>query len=679
MCSPAERLRRCGKVSPSGAIAFGVIVAVVLSLVAYFQNQEKLRQEKIALARQLINQSEALRDISPDNLKMSLRKAVNALALFNELGMHSVDADLALRRAMELLPTRVIEHDVELWTINASAFDPTGRFLVIAHGRNEILLWDTVEQLKIDAWTKVLPTMVSVQAVAVSADGRNVVTLTYNANQNIDSSTVTVWQVPERKPLRQFKLSGRLERIRLSPGGRYICILGPGLLWGWDIVNGERLELFSEVGSIYDLKFSPDEHYMTIAYRERGKRNFVVRISDVISGNEKSRWVQQKRINSLRWTTDSLRILISAQNTVLIHDALTGRQLAGYPQTNSGFIVSPNGSLQAERIQNYNVQIRSAQNGHELFYLTHSSEVKSMAFRPDGNSFVTLGLVDKKIRIWELGCRSFAELSNGDPISHVEFSSDSVLLFTRSASHERWWVLPPKNRTLEPLRDSTSTKLAPNLRQYQVRASGWPLPEGEKNRVDIRNVRGEHLSSHEFSSPVLAAAINRDSSRLAITTGTITRGGWRLSLETWGVNRLERSGVVPYPNLLEDKYAGFLVFSLDDRFVISASKVGFTLWDSEKLTQAGIVYHKAPQTIAFQPNGTLIATSGGDKKIRIWELPNMLEIAQIEQTEPVKELVLSPDGRWLATLGEDGVTRLWLLQPDDLIAQACAQLRTPCP
>jgi len=418
---------------------------------------------------------------------------------------------------------------------------------------------------------------------------------------------------------------------------------------------------------------------MTIAYRKRGTRNFVVRISDVISGNEKSLWVQKKRINSLRWTTDSQRILINAQNTMLIHDALTGRQLASYPQKNSGFIVSPNGSLQAERIQNYNVQIRSARDGHELFYLTHSSEVKSMSFRPDGNSFVTLGLVDKKIRIWELRSRSFADLNHDDPINSVDFSPDAVRLFTQSASQKRWWLLPPRNKVLESPRESTSTVVSPNLRQYQVRASGWPLPQGEKNRVDILNLKGKHLSSHEFSSHVLAAGITRDGRRLAIATGTITRGGWELRLETWSLNRHELLSAVPYPKLLDDKYANYVVFSNDDRFIITASRVGFTIWDTEKLTQAGIVYHKAPQTIAFQPNGTLIATLGGDQKIRIWELTNMLEIAQIEQTEPVKELALSPDGRWLATLGEDGVARLWFLQSDDLIAQACARLRFPCP
>ena len=375
-----------------GAIAFGVIVAVVLSLVAYFQNQEKLRQEKIALARQLINHAEALRDMPPDSLEEGVRKAVQALTHFNELGMYSVDADIAVRKAMVLLPTRIIQHDLELGEIKASAFDATGRFLVIVHGPNQILLWDTVEQMRIDTWTEGLPSMISVLAAAVSVDGRYVVTLTYDVQQNIDSSTVTVWQVPERKPLRQFQLSGQLvnlginPKLRLSPMGRYVYVLDSDSLWGWDVVSGEKLEPFSDGQIVNDLDFSPDGHHMAIAFPEQGTRNSVVLISEVRSGEEKSRWVHQKKIYSLRWTSDPQRILISvigsisAPMTELLRDAFTGRLVASYPQSSSGLVLSPNGRLLAEGIQNYNVQVRMAQKEDKLFYLIHYSEVKSMAF-----------------------------------------------------------------------------------------------------------------------------------------------------------------------------------------------------------------------------------------------------------------------------------------------------------
>ena len=669
-----------------GAVAIAVIVAAVLSLVAYFQNQGRVRQEKIAIARQLINQAEALRDLPPDQpegqdrLKESVRKAVQALTHFNELGMYSVDADQAVRRGMALLPKRVIEHDMELKTIDASAFDPTGRFLVVVHRRDQILLWDTMEQRKIDAWTEALPAMASVLAVAVSVDSRYVAAMTYDASPNVDASTVTVWQVPDRTPLHQFQRSGRLKKLRLSPRGRYVYVLGVGSAWGWDVVSGERLKpLVDGERTIYDLDFSPDGHQIAIAYRKRGTRDRKVQILDLGTGEEKGRWVQKERIDSLSWTSDQDKVLIGTHEAALLKEATTGRLLDSYPRTGSGLVLSPNGRLVAERMRNYSVHVRKPSTGRLLLRLIHKNEVKSMAFRPDGNSFVTLGLVDRKIRLWELGSRSFAEFSHDDPIARVDFSSDATLIFTRSASAERWWGLPPKNEALESPRESTSTGLVSSPKQYQVRVSGGPIPPEEKNRVDILNVRGEPLSSHEFASRVLAAAITSDGRRLAIVTGTSTRGGWRLKLGIWDPNRGECLGVIPYQNLVREEYARSVEFSPDDRFVVTASEVGFTLWDTDKLTQTAIVYHHAPRAIAFQPDGKLIATLSSDQNIRIWELPSMLEIAQIERADPVKELALSPDGRWLVALGGDGVARLWLLQPDDLITYARARLGAPRP
>jgi hypothetical protein len=45
-----------------GAVAIGLMVAAVLSVMAYFQHRERQRQETIAQARKLINRAEALRD-----------------------------------------------------------------------------------------------------------------------------------------------------------------------------------------------------------------------------------------------------------------------------------------------------------------------------------------------------------------------------------------------------------------------------------------------------------------------------------------------------------------------------------------------------------------------------------------------------------------------------------------
>jgi WD40 repeat protein len=669
-----------------GAIAFGMIVAVALSVVAYFQNQEKMRQQKIALARQLINQAEALRDPPPDepdardSLEESVRAAVQALAHFNDLGMRSVEADQAVREGMALLPKLVGEHDPKLGEIKASAFTPTGQFLAIADNRSQVVVWDVVRERQVAGWNLALPAMKSILAVDISVDGAYLATLTYDASPGVNVSTVTIWQLPDGTPRKRFQRQGRLEKLRLSSRGEYAYVFGSGSLWGWNIADGEQLAPVVDGQFIYDLAFSPDGQHKAVTFRKKDTRDYVVRIEDVKTGEEKQRWEEQERIESLRWTTDSKMVLVGTKATVLSRDATTGNLDISYRLDGSGLMLSPDRRLVAQRLKNYTVQVRSATSGHESFRLTHDTEVKAMTFRPDSDSIVTLSAVDRKIRVWKLGgSRWFVDLSHDDPLTRVDFSVDGELLFTGSAADTRWWRLPAKNEALEPPRQSSDSGQAAILSQFRARTSGWPISAGEKNRVDISNGNGRHLKSVEFPSPVVGAAVSRDGDRLAVATGTITRGGWELSLEIWDLNRHKRLDALPYPRLVEDAYRGIISFSSDDRFIVTGSQEGFTLWNAGKLAQVATVYHAAPRTIAFQPYGTLVATSGRDQKIRIWEPISKLEVARIVATEPVQGLVLSPDGRWLTTLSVEGVAQLWLLQPSDVIAQACARLRAPCP
>ncbi|QTF94204.1 AAA family ATPase [Halomonas sp. BM-2019] len=678
-----------------GAVAVAIVLAIGVAVLqgqeVARQVQETARQENIALARQLIYQAEALRD-QPERLEERVRTALQALVHFKELDMPSVEADQAVRRGMALLPIPAGEYHLDIGAISAEAavFDPTGRFLAVADERSRVLVWDTVQERQHAAWSDDLPASASVLAVDVSMDGAHLATLAYDASPNAGVSTVTVWQLPEGRPRIAFQRQGRLERLRLSPTGQQVYAskhLEPW--WGWHIASGEELEPFADTQFVhYDLAFSPDGRHVATAIREKGTRDHIVRILEVDTGKESNRWVEDARVGSLGWTADSRKILIGTPETVLSREAATGQQRASYPRDGSGFVLSPDERLIAERMEGNTTQaeVRMAETGHERFRLSHPAEIKAMGFRAGSRSIVTLtvgaGAGDRKLHVWTLeGSRWLAELSHDDAITRLDFSSDSTLVVTGSATGERWWKLPAQHEALELPRESSSEAAAPGPGQYQVRPSGWPVPPGEKSRVDILDVRGERLESLEFPSFVLAAAISRGGRRLAVVTGDITRGGWRLTLEIWDPHRGERLEAIPYPVLVADAYAGFLAFSPDDRFIATASREGFTLWDAERLAQTGIIPHPAPRTLAFQPHGNLAATAGRDQGIRIWDRANWLEIARITELEDglTKELVLSPDGRWLATLSDDGVVRLWLLQPDDLIAQACARLRGACP
>src|SRR5437879_5793811 len=55
------------------------------------------------------------------------------------------------------------------------------------------------------------------------------------------------------------------------------------------------------------------------------------------------------------------------------------------------------------------------------------------------------------------------------------------------------------------------------------------------------------------------------------------------------------------------------------------------------------------RALAFAPDGTLLASAGEDRTIRLWQFPDGVEWDRLEAPPYMPpSLVFSPDGRWLA-------------------------------
>jgi WD40 repeat protein len=64
--------------------------------------------------------------------------------------------------------------------------------------------------------------------------------------------------------------------------------------------------------------------------------------------------------------------------------------------------------------------------------------------------------------------------------------------------------------------------------------------------------------------------------------------------------------------------------------------------------------------VAFAPSGTLLASVGDDKTLRLWDLATGKERAMVRaHEEPVFAVAFSADGKRLATGSGDNTIKLW--------------------
>jgi RNA polymerase sigma factor (sigma-70 family) len=109
-----------------------------------------------------------------------------------------------------------------------------------------------------------------------------------------------------------------------------------------------------------------------------------------------------------------------------------------------------------------------------------------------------------------------------------------------------------------------------------------------------------------------------------------------------------------------------VAFSPDARLLVTAALDGnLQLWDVASAKELRrIVAGSSVYSVAFSPDGKLLASGGGERgkfgTVKLWDLATGKQIASLEgHADLVVSVAFAPDARTLAAAGRDGALELW--------------------
>ena len=235
----------------------------------------------------------------------------------------------------------------------------------------------------------------------------------------------------------------------------------------------------------------------------------------------------------------------------------------------------------------------------------HEGHVKGLATNHDG-TLIASASADTTIRVWDLKLGGKFTILQGhtDAVNGVAFSPDDTLLASVSG-------------------DNT----------VQL----WDVASGQTRAI---------LQGHTEEITCVAFCGNG-----------LATGSWDKTLRLWDIEFGISRAVLQHDDWVRD-------LAVHDSQIATVSKDGnLHLWDAKsgELLNQIPAHEGGADGVSFSPDGTLIATCGRDKLIKIWHVGDGRQVGVIEGH---KKPVLSVDfgSRFLASGSGDNTARVWGVQ-----------------
>ncbi|KAH7928957.1 WD40 repeat-like protein [Leucogyrophana mollusca] len=544
-------------------------------------------------------------------------------------------------------------------------------------------------------------------AITFTPDGRRLISGSYD-------TTIRLWDV-ETGEMAQTVLLGHTDYVwslAVSPDGRYLASGSRDrTIRVWDMERGalflEPLEESS--GVVRTVAFSADGEYVL-----SGLADFTIWVWSIRTGLLVAGPFGRDSDDAINFRSRCIGLMPDAKHVVRVTqddhirveamdmpEGVSLGQMGGQVGSHANCAFSRDGRTFVSCSSDYTVQVWDVVSGELLLppLAGHSRPVVAIDISPDGQR-VASGSADGTVRIWEMGAQDEvpepthhtrvinAIATSPDGLSIVSCSQalgGLIQVWDRCTGEVVSWELE-----VQP--SVGCLALSPDGSRVAIYPSGGP-------RIYVYDIEaGCTVSSsvEAYEGTIRDMTFSSDGGRLVSMT-------WNRTIEMWDLEK--EAAALPWDGPLADcvafspngkhiacgiddnlrildpvsgevqsapfqKHTGRILsiaFSPDGRLIASGSADHTArVWDIETAASwpSNFGGHSAAiQNIAFSPNGKLIVSSSADRTICVWDVGTGIPMAGpfAGHTASITSVIFSPDGRSIISGSLDHTIRVWTL------------------